>query len=116
VSDVQQIIPLFVILYVLCLDRLPIMFTIDNSYGLMQSMGNLGPGNMLGLTSSESYATPIRYEITFAIYLGALMGMIVGRAMVSLPLSAKPVLPLALRPLRLFRSISARSTAGFISS
>lgn len=29
-------------------------------YGLMQSSGNLGPGNMLGLTSSESYATAVR--------------------------------------------------------
>ncbi|KAH9061011.1 MFS general substrate transporter [Lactarius vividus] len=29
-------------------------------YGLMQSSGNLGPGDMLGLVSAESYATPIR--------------------------------------------------------
>jgi len=29
-------------------------------YGLMQSFGNLGPGDMLGLVSAESYATPIR--------------------------------------------------------
>ncbi|OLL25840.1 putative metabolite transport protein [Neolecta irregularis DAH-3] len=29
-------------------------------YGLMQSSGNLGPGDFLGLLSSESYATPIR--------------------------------------------------------
>ncbi|UNI20521.1 Plasma membrane permease, mediates uptake of glycerophosphoinositol and glycerophosphocholine [Purpureocillium takamizusanense] len=29
-------------------------------YGLMQSSGNFGPGNMLGLLSSESYATSVR--------------------------------------------------------
>ncbi len=29
-------------------------------YGLMQSSGNLGPGDMLGLISSESYATAVR--------------------------------------------------------
>ncbi|KAK9465635.1 hypothetical protein V1512DRAFT_265508 [Lipomyces arxii] len=29
-------------------------------YGLMQSFGNLGPGDMLGLLSSESYATAVR--------------------------------------------------------
>jgi len=29
-------------------------------YGLMQSSGNLGPGDMLGLLSSESYATAVR--------------------------------------------------------
>lgn len=29
-------------------------------YGLMQSSGNFGPGNMLGLISSESYATGVR--------------------------------------------------------
>lgn len=28
--------------------------------GLMLSSGNMGPGDMLGLTSSESYATPVR--------------------------------------------------------
>ncbi|CEQ41678.1 SPOSA6832_03435, partial [Sporobolomyces salmonicolor] len=28
-------------------------------YGLMQSFGNLGPGNVLGLSSAESYATAI---------------------------------------------------------
>jgi len=42
-AKITKIIPLFVIFY-----------------GLMQSMGNLGPGNMLGLVSAESYATPIR--------------------------------------------------------
>ncbi|KAH7883686.1 major facilitator superfamily domain-containing protein [Phlebopus sp. FC_14] len=39
-------------------------------YGLMQSFGNLGPGDMLGLTSAESYATPIRgtcYGLSAAI-------------------------------------------------
>ncbi|KAL6830192.1 sugar transporter domain-containing protein [Trichoderma camerunense] len=29
-------------------------------YGLMQSSGNLGPGDMLGLLSAESYATSVR--------------------------------------------------------
>lgn len=29
-------------------------------YGLMQSSGNLGPGDILGLASSESYATAVR--------------------------------------------------------
>lgn len=29
-------------------------------YGLMQSSGNMGPGDMLGLISSESYATAVR--------------------------------------------------------
>ncbi|KAG2366642.1 hypothetical protein BDR07DRAFT_466984 [Suillus spraguei] len=45
-DQITKIIPLFVIFY-----------------GLMQSVGNMGPGDMLGLTSSESYATPIRYVI-----------------------------------------------------
>lgn len=40
---ITHILPLFVIFY-----------------GLMQSMGNFGPGNMLGLLSSESYATSVR--------------------------------------------------------
>lgn len=38
-----KLLPLFVVLY-----------------GLMQSSGNLGPGDMLGLVSSESYATAVR--------------------------------------------------------
>ncbi|KAI0051717.1 MFS Git1p-like glycerophosphoinositol permease [Auriscalpium vulgare] len=42
-DKITKIIPLFVIFY-----------------GLMQSFGNLGPGDMLGLVSAESYATPIR--------------------------------------------------------
>jgi MFS family permease len=42
-DKITKIIPLFVIFY-----------------GLMQSSGNLGPGDMLGLLSSESYATAIR--------------------------------------------------------
>lgn len=36
----------------------------------MNSFGNLGPGDMLGLLSSESYATPVRgtcYGISAAI-------------------------------------------------
>jgi MFS family permease len=40
---ITKIIPLFIIFY-----------------GLMQSSGNFGPGNMLGLLSSESYATGVR--------------------------------------------------------
>ncbi|KDQ10576.1 hypothetical protein BOTBODRAFT_490216 [Botryobasidium botryosum FD-172 SS1] len=39
-------------------------------YGLMTSFGNLGPGDMLGLLSSESYATAVRgtcYGISAAI-------------------------------------------------
>ena len=52
-DKVTQIVPLFVILY-----------------GLMQSFGNLGPGDMLGLLSSESYATSVRgtcYGISAAL-------------------------------------------------
>lgn len=47
-------------------------------YGLMQSSGNLGPGDMLGLTSSESYATAVRgtcYGFSAAIgKVGAVVG------------------------------------------
>jgi len=42
-DKITQIIPLFVIFY-----------------GLMQSFGNMGPGDMLGLVSAESFATPVR--------------------------------------------------------
>ncbi|KUJ14105.1 MFS general substrate transporter [Mollisia scopiformis] len=42
-DKITKIVPLFVIFY-----------------GLMQSSGNLGPGDMLGLISSESYATSVR--------------------------------------------------------
>jgi MFS family permease len=42
-DKITKIIPLFVIFY-----------------GLMMSSGNLGPGDMLGLVSSESYATAVR--------------------------------------------------------
>lgn len=42
-EKITKIVPLFVIFY-----------------GLMQSSGNLGPGDMLGLVSVESYATAIR--------------------------------------------------------
>jgi MFS family permease len=42
-GHITGIVPLFVIFY-----------------GLMQSFGNLGPGDMLGLLSSESYATAVR--------------------------------------------------------
>ncbi|CAG8074122.1 unnamed protein product [Penicillium nalgiovense] len=50
---VTKIVPLFVVFY-----------------GLMQSSGNFGPGNMLGLLSSESYATGVRgtcYGLSAAI-------------------------------------------------
>ncbi|QUC17438.1 uncharacterized protein UV8b_01679 [Ustilaginoidea virens] len=52
-DQMTRIIPLFVIFY-----------------GLMQSFGNLGPGDMLGLISSESYATSVRgtcYGLSAAI-------------------------------------------------
>lgn len=42
-DKITKIVPLFVIFY-----------------GLMQSSGNLGPGDMLGLISSETYATSVR--------------------------------------------------------
>ncbi|KZT52149.1 MFS general substrate transporter [Calocera cornea HHB12733] len=50
---ITQIVPLFVVFY-----------------GLMNSFGNLGPGDMLGLISSESYATAVRgtcYGISAAL-------------------------------------------------
>lgn len=47
-------------------------------YGLMMSMGNLGPGDGMGLVSSESFATPIRgtcYGFSAAIgKVGAVVG------------------------------------------
>ena len=52
-DQITKIIPLFIIFY-----------------GLMQSSGNLGPGDMLGLLSSESYATAVRgtcYGISAAL-------------------------------------------------
>jgi MFS family permease len=52
-EKVTKIVPLFVVLY-----------------GLMQSSGNLGPGDMLGLISSEAYATAVRgtcYGISAAL-------------------------------------------------
>ncbi|KIM48102.1 hypothetical protein M413DRAFT_439811 [Hebeloma cylindrosporum] len=52
-DKITHIIPLFVIFY-----------------GLMQSFGNMGPGDMLGLVSAESYPTPIRgtcYGISAAV-------------------------------------------------
>lgn len=50
---ITKIVPLFVIFY-----------------GLMLSSGNMGPGDMLGLLSSESYATAVRgtcYGISAAV-------------------------------------------------
>ncbi|KAI5459170.1 major facilitator superfamily domain-containing protein [Mariannaea sp. PMI_226] len=52
-EKITKIVPLFVIFY-----------------GLMQSSGNMGPGDMLGLLSSESYATSVRgtcYGLSAAI-------------------------------------------------
>ncbi|ABN66491.1 permease involved in the uptake of glycerophosphoinositol (GroPIns) [Scheffersomyces stipitis CBS 6054] len=47
-------------------------------YGLMMSCGNMGPGDGMGLISSESYATPIRgtaYGLSAAIgKVGAVVG------------------------------------------
>lgn len=47
-------------------------------YGFMMSLGNLGPGDMMGLTASESFATPIRgtfYGFCAAIgKVGAVVG------------------------------------------
>ncbi|CAH2352635.1 glycerophosphoinositol transporter 1 [[Candida] railenensis] len=47
-------------------------------YGLMMSSGNLGPGDMMGITPLESFATPIRgtcYGISAAIgKVGAVVG------------------------------------------
>ncbi|GAA5868941.1 hypothetical protein JCM16303_000312 [Sporobolomyces ruberrimus] len=47
-------------------------------YGLLGSFGNLGPGNTLGLTSAESYATSVRgtcYGLSAAIgKVGAVVG------------------------------------------
>lgn len=42
-DKMKKIVPLFVVFY-----------------GLFQSCGNLGPGDIVGLASSESYATPVR--------------------------------------------------------
>jgi MFS family permease len=52
-NKITKIVPLFVVFY-----------------GLMQSSGNLGPGDMLGLLSTEAYATAVRgtcYGISAAI-------------------------------------------------
>ncbi|KAL1749087.1 major facilitator superfamily domain-containing protein [Schizophyllum fasciatum] len=60
-EKITHIIPLFIVFY-----------------GLMQSCGNMGPGNMLGLVSAESYPTPIRgtfYGFSAAIgKVGAAVG------------------------------------------
>jgi MFS family permease len=60
-EKIIRILPLFVIFY-----------------GLMQSLGNMGPGDMLGLLSSESYATAVRgtcYGISAALgKTGAALG------------------------------------------
>lgn len=42
-EKMKNIVPLFVVFY-----------------GIFQSFGNLGPGDVVGLASSESYATPVR--------------------------------------------------------
>ncbi|KAF7896691.1 uncharacterized protein EAF01_009094 [Botrytis porri] len=58
---ITKIVPLFVVFY-----------------GLMQSSGNLGPGDMLGLISSETYATSVRgtcYGLSAALgKVGAAVG------------------------------------------
>lgn len=60
-DQITHILPLFVVFY-----------------GLMQSSGNLGPGDMLGLLSSECYATAVRgtcYGVSAAIgKTGAALG------------------------------------------
>lgn len=60
-DKVSNITPLFIVLY-----------------GLMMSSGNLGPGNGMGLISSESFATPVRgtcYGFSAAIgKVGAVVG------------------------------------------
>lgn len=60
-DKIRKIVPLFIIFY-----------------GLMMSFGNLGPGDMMGLTLSESFATPIRgtcYGLSAAIgKVGAVVG------------------------------------------
>lgn len=60
-EKISKIIPLFIVFY-----------------GLMQCMGNLGPGDMMGLVSSESFATPVRgtcYGLAAAIgKVGAVVG------------------------------------------
>jgi MFS family permease len=60
-DQITKIVPLFVVFY-----------------GLMQSSGNFGPGDMLGLISSESYATSVRgtcYGLSAAIgKTGAALG------------------------------------------
>ena len=58
------------------LKNIPALFVIF--YGLMMSSGNLGPGDMMGLVSLESFATPIRatcYGFSAAIgKVGAVVG------------------------------------------
>ncbi|KAK9358136.1 major facilitator superfamily domain-containing protein [Lipomyces starkeyi] len=60
-EQLSKIVPLFVVFY-----------------GLMMSMGNLGPGDMIGLLSSESYATAVRgtcYGLSAALgKVGAAVG------------------------------------------
>ncbi|KAH8647161.1 major facilitator superfamily domain-containing protein [Xylariales sp. PMI_506] len=60
-DKITRIVPLFVVFY-----------------GLMNSSGNLGPGDMLGLISSESYSTAVRgtcYGISAALgKVGAAVG------------------------------------------
>ena len=47
-------------------------------YGLMMSCGNMGPGDMMGLTASESFATPVRGTLYgFAAAIGK-VGAVVG--------------------------------------
>lgn len=66
---IVNITPLFVVFVCTCSVRAISCLT-ALQYGLMNSFGNLGPGDMLGLLSSESYATPVRgtcYGLSAAI-------------------------------------------------
>ncbi|CUM67767.1 uncharacterized protein PRCAT00005472001 [Priceomyces carsonii] len=60
-DKLKAIVPLFIIFY-----------------GLMQSSGNMGPGNCMGLVSAESFASPVRgtlYGLSAAIgKVGAVVG------------------------------------------
>ncbi|KAF9051527.1 MFS Git1p-related glycerophosphoinositol permease [Panaeolus papilionaceus] len=71
-DKITQIIPLFVVMVLFQCE-------VSNSrYGLMQSVGHMGPGDMMGLVSAESYPTSIRgtcYGLSAAFgKLGAAVG------------------------------------------
>lgn len=60
-EKISKIVPLFIVFY-----------------GLMQSSGNLGPGCILGLSSSESYATPVRGHLYGLSAVIGKVGAVVG--------------------------------------